>query len=173
MHAAIYGIGGSGKSTLGFTLASQCVANDWGVLILDPNDDDGWPVGANVRKVRDAEALMVLAKRSQRCALFIDEAGESLGRGAKAQGVQWLTTRSRHWGHRVYVMAQRAQQVELTIRNQCSEAFVFRQSPYDARMLADQYADQLLLSAPALERGTFIHVRSCERAKLRRLSLKR
>jgi hypothetical protein len=171
LHTAIYGIGGSGKSTLGHTLSRQCLVNGWGVLILDPNDDAGWPDGPNVRKVRSAEALMDLAKRSQRCALFIDEAGEAIGRGKQALDVQWLTTRSRHWGHRCYLMALRAQQVELSIRNQCGEAFVFRQSPYDARLLADQYADQLLLSAPTLERGTFIHVRSCESAKLRRLAL--
>lgn len=172
LHAGIYGIGGSGKSTLAHTLARQCLANDWGVIILDPNDDAGWPAASpRVRKVRTLEALIALAKRSQRCALFVDEAGEAIGRGKHALDGQWITTRSRHWGHRAYIMAQRAQQVELSIRNQCGEAFVFRQSPYDARMLAEQYADDLLLKAPTLERGTFIHVRSCEPARLRRLAL--
>lgn len=172
LHSAIYGIGGSGKSTLGHTLARQCLANDWGVIVLDPNNDAGWPnEGPTVRKVRTLAALVELAKRSQRCALFIDEGGEAIGRGKQAHDSQWITTRSRHWGHRTYILAQRAVMVELSIRNQCGEAFVFRQSPGDAKLLAEQYADDLLLRAPTLERGTFIHVRSCEPARLRRLAL--
>lgn len=172
LHSAIYGIGGSGKSTLAYTLADQCLANEWGLIILDPNDDAGWPkVGPTVRKVRTLAALIELAKRSQRCALFVDEAGEAIGRGKKALHGQWITTRSRHWGHRAYISAQRAQLIDLSIRNQCDEAFVFRQSPNDAKELAEQYADDLLLTAPTLPVGTFIHVRSCQPARLRRLAL--
>jgi hypothetical protein len=172
LHSAIYGIGGSGKSTLAHTLARQCLANDWGVIILDPNDDAGWPAaGLNVRKVRTLAALVELAKRSQRCALFVDEAGEAIGHGKNATANQWITTRSRHWGHRTYIIALYATMVERSIRNQCGEAFVFRQSPDDAKALAQQYADDLLLTASRLEQGTFIHVRSCKRARLRRLAL--
>lgn len=175
MHALILGIGGMGKSTLAFTLAQSHVDRSEGVLIADPNDDPGWPSGPLVRKLPPGDdlalRLMALAKRSKRCALFIEEAGETIGHGKVAAQSQWLLTRCRHWGHRSYVIAQRANLVPPTVRSQCTIGYVFRQSPMDAKLLAQDFADDGLLDAPQLARGEFLYVRTGEAARRMRLKL--
>lgn len=168
MHGLIVGVSNTGKSTLAFELARAHQRRSEPVLVLDPNNDPRWPADY---KTTDPERFLAVAKRSQRCALFVDEAGKAIGRGAKAQAMAWLTTTARHWGHRTFLIAQRAQQVEPTLRDQCSEAFVFRQSLRDAKLLADQFADETLLQAATLPQGTFIHAISCQGARVRRLAL--
>lgn len=174
MHCIILGIGGMGKSTVAFKLAQQHVDRGEGVLILDPNNDPGWPAGANVRKLTGDGAplrFLALAKRSIRCALFIDEAGESIGRGKHAAELKWLTTRCRHWGHRSYIIGQRAQLVEPTVRSQCTTGYVFRQSVMDAKILANDFADDALLRASSLGVGEFLFVQTGRPVRLLKLAL--
>ncbi len=169
MHNLVVGISGSGKSTLAFVLADGHAKRGDQVLVLDPNRDN-WPTDDRYI-FDDPLRFLQVAKQSQRCALFIDEAGEVIGRGKHAREMQWITTRSRHWGHRVYLICQRATQVELNIRSQCTTGYVFRQSPGDSRALADTFADDKLLAASELQTGEFLHVRSCKGTVLRKLDL--
>ncbi len=174
MHSIILGIGGMGKSTLAGQLAQSHVDRGDGVLILDPNNDPLWPTGPRVRKLSGAGAplrFLKLAKASIRCALFIDEIGESIGRGSQAAELKWLSTRCRHWGHRTYFVGQRAVLVEPTIRCQCTTGYVFRQSVDDAKALAKDFADEGMLAASRLQRGEFLFVRTGEPVRLLRLRL--
>ncbi|MBA3590474.1 hypothetical protein [Methylibium sp.] len=170
-HALVLGITKSGKSTLLHWLAKLHHARGDGVLILDPRRDHGWPNDpTRVRFARDAEHVLDLAKRSQRCALFIDESARMLGRDAR---FDWLTTESRHQGHVAYLSALRATMVLPSLRAQCARAFVFRQSLSDARELADQFAEPRLIEAASLPRHQFIEVESCGGARRRMLTLPR
>lgn len=174
MHNIVLGVGGMGKSTLAFALAQQHVDRGEGVLILDPNNDQGWPTGPLVRKLTGDGAplrFLALAKKSQRCALFVDEAGESIGRGKHAADLKWLTTRCRHWGHRTYIIGQRAQLVEPTVRSQCTTGYIFRQSVMDSKLLAQDFADEGLLRASSLSIGQFLYVRTDHPARLLKLDL--
>jgi DNA helicase HerA-like ATPase len=169
VHNLIVGIGGSGKSTLARVLASGFRNRQEEVLVLDPNKDE-WPTEERYI-FDDPLRFLKLAKKSQRCALFIDEAGEVIGRGKHAREMQWITTRSRHWGHRVFLICQRATQIELTIRSQCTTGYIFRQSPGDSRALADTFADDALLEASTLQKGEYLHVVTCQSTIKRKLSL--
>lgn len=174
MHCIVLGVGGMGKSTLAGQLAQRHVDRGDGVLILDPNNDRCWPSGPDVRKLCGDGAPMrflKLAKASIRCALFIDEAGESIGRGKHASDLKWLTTRCRHWGHRTYIIGQRAVLVEPTVRSQCTTGYVFRQSVDDAKELAKDFADRDMLRASQLRVGEFLFVRTGQPVRLLKLRL--
>lgn len=167
MHSLIVGITKSGKSTLARSLALDYLSRDIGVLVLDPNNDN-WPCSF---KTTDPIKFLAVAKKSKRCALFIDEAGEMVGKGKSATGMIWITSRARHWGHCTYLIAQRAQMVELNVRAQCSTAYVFKQSATDAKLLSDQFADEALLGATALQQYEFLYSRSCVGTQRMKLSL--
>ncbi len=170
-HALVLGITKSGKSTLLQWLAKLHHARGDGVIILDPRRDAGWPHDAQlVRFARDAEHVLDLAKRSQRCALFIDESARMLGRDSR---FDWLTTESRHNGHVAYLSALRATMVLPSLRAQCARAFVFRQSLSDARELADQFAEPRMVEAAALPRHVFLSVESCGEVHRRTLTIPR
>ncbi len=174
MQSIVLGIGGMGKSTLAAQLAQSHVDRGDGVLILDPNNDPLWPSGPNVRKLSGKGAslrYLRLAKLSIKCALFIDEIGESIGRGKDASDLKWLATRCRHWGHRSYFIGQRAVLVEPTIRSQCTTGYVFRQSVDDAKALAKDFADQDMLRASQLRVGEFLFVRTGQPVRLLKLRL--
>ncbi len=174
-HALIVGITLSGKSYLAHSMARAYLKQGISVLVLDPNQDDGWPVNeggaaaATCRLYRDPIKFLAVAKASRRCVLFVDEGGETIGQGKLAREVVWLTTRSRHWGHRCIVIAQEATLVYKPIRRQCSEAFIFRQAADNARELQGQFAEPRIMEAVNLPPRVFLHVRSCEAPTLCRL----
>ncbi len=167
MHSLVVGPTRCGKSSLVKALAQDSLDRGVGVLVLDPNNDD-WPCSF---QTTDTEAFIALAKKSRHCLLIVDEAGEAIGRGKGSDGSIWITSRSRHWGHCAILIAQRAQMVELNVRSQCANAYVFRQSTGDARLLSDQFADESLLSAPTLAKYEFLYCRSCEGTQRMKLKL--
>ena len=97
-----------------------------------------------------------MAAKERQCALFIDESGETIGR--YNEEMFWLATRARHFGHDSHFVCQRAQQLNLTVRSQCTSLACFRVSNKDAELLADDWARPELLEAANLGPGDFIHV---------------
>lgn len=83
--------------------------------------------------------------------MFIDESGEMIGRYADVMGK--LATRSRHYGHNAHFIAQRASQLDKTIRDQCSNLYLFCVSMDDAKTLANEYGKEELKQANNLGKG--------------------
>ena len=91
------------------------------------------------------------------CAVFIDEAGDEIGKYNKT--MEKLATRGRQWGHKCYFISQRVKQLSTTIRTQCSELVIFKQSLTDTKDLADEFVEPMINQAHTLEKGEFILVR--------------
>lgn len=155
-HSLIIGMTSSGKSTLARELLRQYLRQKKPVpsLVLDPLGDDAWTKAGAKFQTADAEKYMQVVFNSRRCALFVDEAGEAIGRYAGA--MQKLATRSRHYGHNAHFIAQRAQMLDKTIRDQCEYLFVFRVSKKDAETLYDEFGYDELLQSHQLQKGEFI-----------------
>jgi len=70
-----------------------------------------------------------------------------------------LATRGRHWGHKCFFISQRSKQLSTTLRAQCSELAIFKQSLRDTKDLADEYVEPMINEAHTLNKGEFIYVR--------------
>jgi hypothetical protein len=150
MHVLILGITDTGKTTLAFKIAAMQKAQGRKVLVLDPDIRSAW----NADFITDdPEYYLATVKLNKSCALFIDEGGQMIGRYAGA--MQWLATNSRKWGHKAHFIAQRATQLDKTIRTQCTNLFLFKQSVGDCKVLSDEFVCHSLMSAYSLKKGEF------------------
>lgn len=140
----------SGKTTLAKKLSSEAKKHNLGVLVLDPLNDPGWVADY---QTTDKMQFMHAVKNSRSCAVFIDESGEAVGR--YQDEMFWLGTRARHYGHSCHFLAQRAQQVAKTVRDQCSRLFLFNCSFDDSKELANEWNKPELRDAYTLRQGEF------------------
>ena len=152
-HSMILGMTESGKTTLAKQLATGYMAAGVVVLLLDPLNDPEFP--ADYRTTDPTEFLDTFwASRS--CAVFIDEAGDSVGKFDTL--MQKTATRGRHWGHNVHYITQRGTQLSKTVRDQCSNLFLFTTSLSDAKVHADEWNQQEIKAANSLKQGDYYHV---------------
>lgn len=165
MHVLIVGITNTGKTTIAFDMASLYVKNGQRIIVLDPDLRREWMVTRWHEKITDVEmkngvmtddpeTFLNICKNAQGCALFIDESGSMIGRYDTQ--LEWLATQSRKWGHKSHFIMQRGSQVSPTVRNQCSSAFVFKQSPDDAKVLSNNFVCPEFLEAPKLKKFQYI-----------------
>lgn len=153
-HSLIIGMTMSGKSTLARRLVAGYRTKGTESLILDPLEDPAWKSAGARYLTGDGKKFMDIVFKSERCAIFIDESGEAIGRYAGE--MKKLATRSRHYGHNAHFLSQRAVDIDKTIRDQCNRLFVFRVSKKDAETLADEYGYEELLQCHQLQQGEFI-----------------
>ncbi len=137
-----------GKTTLAKSLAASFRASGVNVLVCDPLFDE-WPATWQTTKIQD---LIAAAKKSRRCALFVDEAGVTVRRGRDAPDVEWLFTTARHWGHVTHVLSQGGTQLTPTMRAQCSRVYLFGSTPAVADLWASEFNEPGLSAAPGLPR---------------------
>lgn len=143
----------SGKTTLARNkLAPRYRAKGIPVLVLDPYISSSWH--ADFITDNPDEFLRV-AKESKSCALFADECGHYMDLGY-SDVLRWLATNSRHFGHNSHFISQRAQHLKPTIRDQCTNIFLFKQSFDDARELCKNFAADELINAPNLKKGEYL-----------------
>lgn len=151
MHALILGITQSGKTTLAFKIAAMYKAKGTPVLVLDPDLRKAW----NADYITDdPDKFLQAAKMNKSCAIFVDESGQMIGRYAPQ--MEWLATQSRKWGHKAHFITQRASQISPTLRNQCTNIFLFKQSPTDSKILACDFVCDELKSAHLLSTGEYL-----------------
>lgn len=156
-HCLILGMTESGKSTFARQLVSEYAKPKGGAmpsLVLDPLGDPNWNKCGAKYVTKDPLKFLKVVFDSRRCAIFCDEAGETIGRYSKE--MMALGTRARHYGHNVHFLAQRAVMIDKNIRDQCSTLVCFRVSRGDAQTLCDEYGWDELLQAHLLEKGEFI-----------------
>lgn len=151
-HSLILGMTESGKTTFGKRLATNFRARNIKVLVLDPLNDPGWLADF---KTKDPEEFLRVLWASRRCAAFIDEAGDMVGRYDAL--MQKTATRGRHWGHAMHYISQRGVQLSVTVRDQCSHLFLFTTAKKDAEIHANEWNEDALRDAHKLKQGDFFH----------------
>lgn len=164
MHSLILGLTNQGKTSLAKRLAGGAINNGRAVIVLDPfYRISPWPCTYQTDK---PDLFKSAVFSNINCHVFIDESGEMLD---KKTSDARLATQSRHYGHMVYFISQRAQMVDRSIRSMCSNLFVFRQSTFDAKILTQETAADFL-PASQLQQGEFLMYRSannkCTKMKL-------
>lgn len=152
MHALIIGQTLTGKTTLAKRLAEAYKRKQVGVIVYDPIGDPGWVCDRRLTSIKD---FLDVYWSSTGCMAFIDEAGNVCQ--------QWdldavkTATKGRHWGHRNHYICQRASMISLTIRDQCSELFLFNSGPKDCKTHAEEWnCPAIAEKGPFLKRGEFI-----------------
>lgn len=151
-HSLILGMTESGKSTLAKKLAAYYKSKGFGVLVLDPLNDPGWPCDF---KTDDGSEFLKVFWDSRRCFVFIDESGDSVGR-YNAEMTR-TATKGRHWGHACHYITQRGTQLATTVRDQCSHLFLFCSSLNDSKTHADEWNQQQIREACNLKQGEYFH----------------
>lgn len=155
-HCITIGQTESGKTLLNKALAQNYRKHGIKVIVLDPMMDPDW----NADQTFDnPERFLAYVKNPDKClqsAIFIDEAGTTVGRHIAA--FEWLTTQSRHHGHVCHLMTQRAEMVNKTMRSQCSTLFAFNVCIDDAKNYAKDFNCKEVLKAESLPQGHFIQV---------------
>jgi len=151
-HCLILGMTESGKTTLAKELAAQYRAKGVGVLVLDPLADPSWPADY---RTDDPEEFMRVFWESRQCAVFIDEAGEAVGRYDEVMNKS--ATRGRHWGHNCHYITQRGVQLSPTVRDQCGHLFLFTTALNDAKTHANEWCQPELINARQLTQGQYYH----------------
>jgi hypothetical protein len=140
----------SGKTTLARDLAAEYKSAGAAVLVLDPLRDPRWK--ADYITADPGEFLRVVWN-SRSCMLFVDEAGEAVGRYDVA--MQSLATRARHWGHCTHFVTQRGAQLSPTVRHQCRYLFLFTSSVQDGELLAREFNQMELENCNRLKQGEY------------------
>ena len=127
-HALITGVTTSGKTTLAKHLASRLKR----VAVYARYDSD-WGVG-KVFYTSSIKSISRFVETNINCNIFIDESGEAICRNDNAY--QFLATRTRHFGNRVFFITQRYKQLTPNIRFNCDSLYIFRQNVADCEELA-------------------------------------
>jgi DNA helicase HerA-like ATPase len=162
MHFLVNGESGTGKTTWAKNRVLEASAKGKDSLILDPFLDD-WGQDAPITQGKGK--ILVTADREQfikwfweyeTCLCIVDESAVSAPRNDAAMTETAIL--GRHMGHLCVFLCQRVQQVHPTIRGQCSHLVVFGCSARDAKLLAEEYDNEGLLTASSLPPGTFYYL---------------
>ena len=152
-HVMILGQTLSGKTTLSKRLAREYRNRGIKVIILDPIGD---PEFVGDFKTADFEEFMVVYKNSRKCAVFFDESGDLCEEHAFE--MTKTATRGRHYGHRNHYIAQRSTLILRTMRDQCSEIFLFNSGMEDCKMHAAEWnCPEIRDEGPFLQTGQYLH----------------
>lgn len=153
LHAGIFGRGFSGKTFLAQKLSRQYWAGH-GVksLKFDPNREN-W--GGQCWTTDDEQKFWDMVwHRETGCALFVEEAAESI---ARAPDKVSLFTRVRHRGHRLHVIGHSGINLTPEMRNQLHVLFLFQQTPRAASLWRETFMDDRIMQAVDLAQYEFLH----------------
>ena len=67
-----------------------------------------------------------------------------------------LATTGRHYGHNCHFISQRGIQLSPTIRTQCPNIFLFKQSLQDTKDLSAEFVADELMNAHTLKKGEYL-----------------
>lgn len=154
-HSLILGQTESGKTTLAKRLAHLMHKQGENIIVLDPINDPEWPTGDRTFRTHDPEQFLQVFWQSRQCHVFVDEAGDMVGRFDET--MQKTATSGRHWGHSCYYISQRGAMVSITVRTQCRHLFLFSSGIKDCKILADEYNCPQLLQAVDFPAGRYFH----------------
>lgn len=153
-HWLIVGMTMSGKTTLAKRLSQKYTAAGISCIVLDAMRDPGWSASQVFSNANDFLDYVRDPSVCLRCALFVDESGQSIDKNDVRY--RWLTTTSRHHGHRCHIIGQRAESIDRTTRSQCGTLAAFNLSLPDAKQYARDFNAPELLDCPSLAQGEYI-----------------
>lgn len=159
-HELIVGITNSGKTTLAMAKARRFKETGIVSIVLDPMGSPKWISEGGVHQsllFQEPEKFLLEVKKWQSCALFVDEAGDAIGRFGGV--MNQLATRARHDGHVSHFICQRASMIDKNVRANCSVLSCFKQDIDDAIILARNFAQPKLREAATLQQGEYL---SCD-----------
>lgn len=151
MHSLIIGQTESGKSTLAKVFARKLADNGKKVAVLDPLFDPDWKADF---RTDDIEEMTAYLRANRSVYVFVDESGAYFNDGNDTT-YSWLATRSRHYGHSVFFIAQRAIQIPKTMRDQCSRLYLFTSSRSDGKIHSEEWNKDTLESCNTLPKLMF------------------
>jgi len=163
VHSLIVGMTESGKTSLAKQIALKLQKQGAPTMVLDILGSE-WE-GANYQ-TSNIHDFMEYVQQARDCYIFIDESGEV---GKLASEFYWLATRSRHYGHSVFFITQRSNQMKPIIRSQCRQLFLFCSAKNDCKILYEDFNYKELLEGNNLAQGTFFHAQrfgTCKKIKL-------
>lgn len=136
-------------------MAKSWQAKGYKTIVLDPFLDPEW--NADFITSNPENFLDVVWHKSRGCIVIVDEAGSMVGKFNKV--MDELATRGRHWGHKCIFIVQRPKLISTTIRTQCTDIAIFKQSKNDTKDLADEFVEDMINDAHTLNDGEFILVK--------------
>ncbi len=157
-NGLILGRSEHGKSSLSKALARKFKAVRRRVLVYDILLDQ-WDADY---VTDDEEEFLDIFFGSFDLICFVEEGGETANK--KTRDMVYTATRGRHqvgeegFGNSTYYSCHRLNQLDVTLRAQCPELFLFASRYDDAKDLAQDYGHNRLLKAPRLKPGEFYHV---------------
>lgn len=154
-HLCVIGPTMCGKSNLVKWLACEFRRRGIRVLLCDPVGDPAWKAYADFI-TDDPFALLAKAQASRRCFIILDEAGEYLLNTAKAEPLKWFIRRSRHCGHVVAVLAQKATDIHPTYRRNSGTLFLFGCGDPEAQTAVSDFTDTALSLGTKLPRFWYL-----------------
>lgn len=164
-HSAFIGMTMSGKTTLGIQTARGYQSQGYAVLVCDPKRNPDWRADWMTSNLLE---FVDVAKRSTRCALFIEEAGNF----GKIPEFEWLFTESRNWGHVAHYLSQFHRQVPPIVRGNIEHLYLFTAGKRCVQEFADEFAQPRIVDLVAqLRRHDFVRVSRFEDAKIQRLEM--
>lgn len=149
-HVLTVGTTLCGKTTLNKKLARQLKAQGIGVLVLDELCDPEWNADF---QTSDPDEFLRVVWDSERCACFIDEAGDAVGRYNDA--MRQTATRGRHFGHRFFYITQRSADLGKTVRDQCTTLYLFLSSTDDCKLHSKEWVKPELVNGVTLGQGEY------------------
>lgn len=167
LHVGIFGPGDSGK-----TFLAQALSKDlWqrgGIksIVLDPNMEIGW--GNHSFVTDDSIAFEKVFWAEEKCAVFIEEATETIARDKKKSG---LFTRGRHRGHKIFVIGHDGMNLLRVQRQQLHTVYLFKQIKDSAEVWAQQFADESIMECVNLRQYEFLYCRNWMKAEKRILQI--
>ena len=150
-HMLILGGTEQGKSTFARKLHDQYKKAGQKTLVLDSIDYQAWNGDF---ATDDPDAFLKTFWDSRNCMVFVDEAGDAVGRYDQAM-IQ-TATKGRHWGHCVHFISQRSQQLSATVRAQCSQIVLFNLSRSDCDIHAREWNRPQFLEVSTYPPGRYM-----------------
>ena len=152
-HCLILGQTESGKTSLARALCENYKNQGVETIVLDPMHDPRWQCSF---KTAEPDLFFQVYNDSTRCAAFFDEAGD-LCKDYPTEMIR-TATKGRHRGHRNHYIAQRATLINRTIRDQCTELFLFNSALEDCKIHAAEWnAPDIRDHGPFLAQGEYFY----------------
>ncbi|MBL4572923.1 MAG: ATP-binding protein [Gammaproteobacteria bacterium] len=164
MHTAIWGTTRTGKSSLAKEMARVYQSMGIKVLVHDPVFDSTWPADF---KTDNFELFLEVYWESEGCMCFFDEAYKSCFH--KNDAAIATATMGRHRGHINHYIAHRPTMIDVTIREQCTKMFLFRIGKKDAKLVAEDWSEDVLLRCNEFKQGQYFEVEKMGEVHERRL----
>jgi hypothetical protein len=160
MHWLVTGISGCGKSRI----MKQVIIPNWRrqgvkVAVLDPLQAPDW--NADFQE-HDPDRFMDRVEQSRRIVVVIDEFGRFTRDYKAFARLEWCATIARNRSILSYFLAQRVMQVHPNVRDQCSNALLFRQTARDLEEIGMLLNEPRCSEAAGFEKGLCLTVKANE-----------